>query len=81
MKDFYYIVHATRGDNVGTLSAVDKEAALTTLKNTFAPTYDGKEHANVTVEIIDQETYETSQKRIAAERKAEAESNEPMVGE
>jgi hypothetical protein len=72
MADFHYIVHATKGDNVGVVQADSKQAALAQLDTIYTPNESLRKSDLISFELVDQKTYESEKERIAAERLAEA---------
>jgi hypothetical protein len=76
MKDFYYLVRATTGNNVGNIQAKSAEEALAKLKEIYAPAHpvSGKAHALVDLKLIDVKQYEVDKKHIEKKRKEEAEA-------
>jgi hypothetical protein len=68
MAKFYYIVHATQSDNVGSIDAKDEAEAKQKLVNIYAP----GDHKLVSVEIISKNKHDSEKKRIEEARLEEA---------
>lgn len=76
MSNFYYIVHATHGDNVGSIEATNEKDALAKLKSIYAPDHPetGEPHKLIEFKLLDKKTHDSEKVRIDKQRKEEAEA-------
>lgn len=72
MTDFYYIVHATTSDNVGTLKADSEEDATAKLNAIYMPDEAHLKSPNISFELITLSKYKSEGERISKARLAEA---------
>lgn len=73
MNNYYYLLKATQGNNVGTIQSDSEEDALKQLNDIYAPNHPvtNEPHANIEIELISADAYEQEKRHIEAIRETE----------
>jgi hypothetical protein len=76
-KTFYYIVHATTGDNVSSIDAADEKEAKQKLAEIYGDIIHSPKVDTLSAEFITKARHDSEKKRIDTDRQTEANAVDP----